>query len=181
MLEVSNSNVTMKFVKLHYFLSQNIGETNDIMSPCPKVGEDKFPRTPLNSVPDYEVNTNVFFLTHSDNNCVSQKILEMRLRKYLQLRQVLNRIAVEKPWTILWSHSFCLFSLFHETSQKPKLPILHNSVTQLMDGSISHNLETRQPFVKLLTASGKRKPCDDLVHSCVDWYERGNVTHHIFN
>jgi len=33
MLGVSNSNVTMKFVQLHYFLSQRIGVTKDIVSP----------------------------------------------------------------------------------------------------------------------------------------------------
>jgi len=31
MLGVSDSNVTMKFVLLHYFLSQNIGESKDIV------------------------------------------------------------------------------------------------------------------------------------------------------
>jgi len=35
---VSNSNVTIKFAQLHYFLSQNVGGTKDIMPPCPKVG-----------------------------------------------------------------------------------------------------------------------------------------------
>jgi len=30
---VSNSNVTMKFAQIHYFLSQNVGGTKDIMSP----------------------------------------------------------------------------------------------------------------------------------------------------
>jgi len=33
---VSNSNVTMKFAQLDYFLSQNIGGTKDIMSPLSK-------------------------------------------------------------------------------------------------------------------------------------------------
>ena len=34
---VSKGNVTMKSSQLHYFLSQNVGETKDFMSPCPKV------------------------------------------------------------------------------------------------------------------------------------------------
>ena len=33
----------MKFAQLHYFLSQNVGGTKDIMSPGP----------PINSVPDH--------------------------------------------------------------------------------------------------------------------------------
>jgi len=36
---VSNSNVTMKFAQLHYFSSQNVGLTKDIMSrPIQKLG-----------------------------------------------------------------------------------------------------------------------------------------------
>jgi len=35
---VSNSNVTMKFAQLHYFLSQNIGgDKRYYVPPCPKV------------------------------------------------------------------------------------------------------------------------------------------------
>jgi len=36
---ISNSNVTMEFAQLHYFLSQNIGEDKIYyVPPCPKVG-----------------------------------------------------------------------------------------------------------------------------------------------
>jgi len=37
MLGVSNSNVAMNFLQLHYFLSQNIGGTKDTVSLSPKV------------------------------------------------------------------------------------------------------------------------------------------------
>ena len=51
-VNVSNSNVTMIFAKLHYFLSQNIGETKDNMSPpVQKLGLNVPPFSPLNSVP----------------------------------------------------------------------------------------------------------------------------------
>jgi len=33
---VSNSNATMQFAQLHYFSSQNVGGTKDIMSPLSK-------------------------------------------------------------------------------------------------------------------------------------------------
>jgi len=46
---VCNSNVTMKFARLHYFLSQNVGETKDIMSPSVQKLRGTCP--PMNSVP----------------------------------------------------------------------------------------------------------------------------------
>jgi len=48
---VSNSNVTMKFAQLHYFLSQNIGGTKDIMSPSVQKLGGHVSRSPINSVP----------------------------------------------------------------------------------------------------------------------------------
>jgi len=33
---ISNKNITMNFAQLHYFLSQNVGGTKDIMSPLSK-------------------------------------------------------------------------------------------------------------------------------------------------
>jgi len=43
MLGVSNSDVIMKFVQLHTFLSQNIGGTKDIVSPMSKIWGDISP------------------------------------------------------------------------------------------------------------------------------------------
>jgi len=43
---VSNSDVTVKFAQLHYFLSQNVGGTKDNMSPFPKVGGTCPPSSP---------------------------------------------------------------------------------------------------------------------------------------
>jgi len=48
---VSNSNVTVKFAQLHYFLSQNVGGPKDIVPHCPKVGGHVLPVPPINSVP----------------------------------------------------------------------------------------------------------------------------------
>jgi len=48
---VSNSNVTMKFSQLHYFLSQNVWGTKDIMSPLSKSWEGHVPPVPLKLVP----------------------------------------------------------------------------------------------------------------------------------
>ena len=46
---VCNSNVTMKFARLHCFLSQNVGGgTKDFMSPLSKCWGDM---SPINSVP----------------------------------------------------------------------------------------------------------------------------------
>jgi len=52
---VSNSNVTMKFAQIHYFLSQNVGgDKRYYVPPCPKVGEDmSLPSPPINSVPGW--------------------------------------------------------------------------------------------------------------------------------
>jgi len=47
MLGVSSSNVTMKFVQLHYFLSQNIGGAKDIVSLLSKSWGDMYPPSPL--------------------------------------------------------------------------------------------------------------------------------------
>jgi len=49
---LSNSNVTMKFTQLHYFSSQYVGGTNDIMSPpVQTLGGRVPPVPPINSVP----------------------------------------------------------------------------------------------------------------------------------
>jgi len=55
MLGVFNSNVTTKFVKLHYVSSQNIGGTKDIVSLL-VVGDNMSPR-PWSSVPEYITKT----------------------------------------------------------------------------------------------------------------------------
>jgi len=47
MLGISNSNVTMKFVQIHCFLSQNIGGTKDIVSPMSKSCGVRVPLVPL--------------------------------------------------------------------------------------------------------------------------------------
>ena len=53
----TNSNVTMKFAQIHYFLSQNDGGTKDTMSPPVQKLGGHVP--PINSVPatDYRVKT----------------------------------------------------------------------------------------------------------------------------
>ena len=52
---VSDSNVTMKFAQLHYFLPQNIGGTKYIMSPLSKSWEDMSPPSPHTLGPCVEV------------------------------------------------------------------------------------------------------------------------------
>jgi len=47
---ISNSNVTMKFAQLHYFLSQNVGGQKILCPPCPKV-VGGMPLAPINLVP----------------------------------------------------------------------------------------------------------------------------------
>jgi len=46
-LGVINSSVNTKFVQLHYFLSQNIGEAKDILSPFSKSWRDMALPSPL--------------------------------------------------------------------------------------------------------------------------------------
>jgi len=50
---VSNSNVSMKFAQLHYFYHKMLGWQKILCPPCPKVGGNMFPHTPLNSDPVY--------------------------------------------------------------------------------------------------------------------------------
>jgi len=47
MLGVSNSNVTMNFLQLHYFLSQNIGGQKILCPPLQNLGGTCTPRPPL--------------------------------------------------------------------------------------------------------------------------------------
>jgi len=60
---VSNSNVTVKFAQLYYFLSHNVGrEKRYYVPPCPKVGETCLPCPPLNSfLVSYPQQNNGFF------------------------------------------------------------------------------------------------------------------------
>jgi len=43
---ISNSNTSTKFAQLHYFLSQNVGGTKDIMYPLSLLGGTRCPRPP---------------------------------------------------------------------------------------------------------------------------------------
>jgi len=58
MLGVSDSNLTMKFVQLHYFLSQNIGG-EDILSPVHKLW-GTYPSDPLQLGPWLELKSDIY-------------------------------------------------------------------------------------------------------------------------
>ena len=94
-VNVSNSNVAMKFTQLHYFLSQNVGGTKDIMSPLSKCWGDMSPPSPLKLGPcmvETKPEPEIEFWLHSPS-CGASKLTDCGMNVVCHMCTYLSSFA----------------------------------------------------------------------------------------
>jgi len=108
---VSNSKVTMKFAQLHYFLSQNIGGTKDIMPPPFKSWRGHFPPSLHKLGPCYRLIHARVALKSYFCNFLTSCMRQLEIPKIWRRALILAVPKSEKP--LGDSKSYCPMSLLY--------------------------------------------------------------------